>query len=300
MRDSRTSAFDHASRRTDRPGSHANRLSRAHALAIHAVLLAGSILFLFPLVWMMSTALKPLDQTMLMPPRWVPDPVQWENFREAVHYIPFFAYARNTLTIALLATLGTVISSSIVAYGFSRIEWKGRDPVFLVLLATMMVPFPVTMVPLYAVFRNLHWIGTFRPLWVPAWFGASAFNVFLLRQFFLTIPRDFDDAARMDGCSEFGIYRRVVLPLSRPALAVVALFHFMYCWNDFLGPLIYLIDQDTFTLALGLQFFQSRQGGTPWNLLMAASTLVVAPVIVLFFFTQRTFIQGITMSGLKG
>ncbi len=300
MRDSRTHAFEHASRRTARPGSHANRLSRPNALAIHALLLAGSVLFLFPLVWMMSTALKPLDQTMLMPPRWFPAPIQWENFREAVNYVPFFAYARNTLTIALLGTLGTVISSSIVAYGFSRIEWKGRDPVFLVLLATMMVPFPVTMVPLYAVFRNLHWIGTFRPLWVPAWFGASAFNVFLLRQFFLTIPRDFDDAARMDGCSEFGIYRRVVLPLSRPTLAVVALFHFMYCWNDFLGPLIYLIDQDTFTLALGLQFFQSRQGGTPWNLLMAASTLVVAPVIVLFFFTQRTFIQGIAMSGLKG
>jgi multiple sugar transport system permease protein len=282
------------------PGSHVNQLTRPQALAIHAVLIVGSILFLFPLVWMISTALKPIDQTMIMPPRWIPDPIQWENFWEAVNYIPFFTYARNTLTIAILGTLGTVLSSSIVAYGFARIEWKGRNFVFLVLLATMMVPFPVTMVPLYAVFRELHWIGTFRPLWVPAWFGASAFNVFLLRQFFLTIPRDFDDAARIDGCSEFGIYRRVVLPLSRPALAVVALFHFMYCWNDFLGPLIYLIDQDTFTLALGLQFFQSRQGGTPWNLLMAASTLVVAPIIILFFFTQRTFIQGIAMSGIKG
>lgn len=283
-----------------RAGSHANQLTWPRAFAIHAVLIAGSLLFLFPLVWMISTALKPIDQTMIMPPRWIPEPVQWENFWEAVNYIPFFTYARNTLTIAILGTLGTVLSSSIVAYGFARIEWKGRNLVFLVLLATMMVPFPVTMVPLYAVFRELHWIGTFRPLWVPAWFGASAFNVFLLRQFFLTIPRDFDDAARIDGCSEFGIYRRVVLPLSRPALAVVALFHFMYCWNDFLGPLIYLIDQDTFTLALGLQFFQSRQGGTPWNLLMAASTLVVAPIIILFFFTQRTFIQGIAMSGIKG
>jgi len=289
-----------AKRRRKPSASHANQLDWPRVLAIHAVLLAGSVLFLFPLVWMLSTALKPLDQTMIMPPRWFPDPIQWENFWEAVNYIPFFTYARNTLTIALLGTLGTVFSSSVVAYGFSRIEWKGRDIVFLVLLATMMVPFPVTMVPLYAVFRQLHWIGTFRPLWVPAWFGASAFNVFLLRQFFLTIPRDFDDAARIDGCSEFGIWRRVVLPLSRPALAVVALFHFMYCWNDFLGPLIYLIEKDTFTLALGLQFFQSRQGGTPWNLLMAASTLVVAPIIILFFFTQRTFIQGIAMSGIKG
>ncbi|MFO7975910.1 MAG: carbohydrate ABC transporter permease [Candidatus Hydrogenedentota bacterium] len=300
MLDSRNLAPVQQKRRKKRSGSHANQLVWPRTLLIHALLLAGSALFLFPLVWMISTALKPIEQTMIMPPRWIPDPVQWENFREAVTYIPFFTYARNTLTIAVLGTLGTVLSSSIVAYGFARIEWKGRDAMFLVLLATMMVPFPVTMVPLYAVFRELHWIGTFRPLWVPAWFGASAFNVFLLRQFFLTIPRDFDDAARIDGCSEFGIYRRVVLPLSRPALAVVALFHFMYCWNDFLGPLIYLIEQDTFTLALGLQFFQSRQGGTPWNLLMAASSLVVAPIIILFFFTQRTFIQGIAMSGLKG
>jgi len=270
------------------------------SLPIHAALLAGSVLFLFPLVWMISTSLKPIDQTMTMPPQWIPHPVQWENYLAAVRYIPFFTYARNTILIAVLGTFGTVLSSSIVAYGFSRIEWKGRDTVFIVLLATMMVPFPVTMVPLYGVFRAVHWIGTFRPLWVPAWFGASAFNVFLLRQFFQTIPRDFSDAARIDGCSELGIYRRVIIPLSRPALAVVALFHFLYCWNDFLGPLIYLIDQDTFTLALGLQFFQSRQGGTPWNLLMAASTLVVSPIIILFFFTQRTFIQGITMTGLKG
>jgi multiple sugar transport system permease protein len=273
---------------------------RVRSLVIHAVLLAGSGLFLFPLFWMVSTSLKPLDETMRMPPQWMPHPIQWNNYWEAVHYIPFFAYARNTLVIAVLGTLGTLISSSLVAYGFSRIEWKGRGTVFLVLLGTMMVPFPVTMVPLYGVFRELHWIGTFRPLWIPAWLGASAFNVFLLRQFFLTIPRDFSDAACLDGCTELGIFWRVVVPLSRPALAVVALFHFLYCWNDFLGPLIYLTDQKDFTLALGLQFFQSRQGGTPWNLLMAASALVVSPVIILFFFMQRTFIEGIAMSGLKG
>lgn len=272
----------------------------AGLLAIHTVLLAGSVVFLFPLVWMISTSLKPLDQTMVMPPQWVPDPVKFSNYVEAVNYIPFFTYARNTLIICVLGTCGTVLSSSIVAYGFSRIDWRGRDIMFIVLLATMMVPFPVTMVPLYSVFRELHWIGTFRPLWVPAWFAAGAFNVFLLRQFFMTIPRDFSDAARIDGCSELGIWRRVVLPLSRPALAVVALFHFMYSWNDFLGPLIYLVDQETFTLALGLQSYQSQQGGTEWNMLMAASTLVVLPVIVLFFFTQKTFIQGIAMSGLKG
>ncbi|MCP4644519.1 MAG: carbohydrate ABC transporter permease [bacterium] len=283
-----------------RARSRARHRRTARSLLVHGTLMTGSVLFLFPLVWMISTSLKPLDQTMRMPPEWFPDPVLWGNYLEAVRYIPFFQYAQNTIVIAVLGTVGTVLSSALVAYGFSRIEWKWREPVFILLLATMMVPFPVTMVPLYGVFRQLHWIGTFRPLWIPAWFGASAFNVFLLRQFFLTIPRDFSDAAYIDGCSEFGIFARVIVPLARPALAVVALFHFLYCWNDFLGPLLYLIDQDTFTLALGLQFFQSQQGGTPWNLLMAASTLVVSPIILLFFLTQRTFIQGITMGGLKG
>lgn len=276
------------------------RRAWARSLSIHGALLCGSFLFLFPLAWMITTSLKPLDQTMMMPPKWIPDPIAWSNYVAAVRYIPFFTYARNTIVIAVLGTLGTVLSSAIVAYGFARIDWKGRDKVFLILLATMMIPFPVTMVPMYSVFRALHWIGTYRPLWVPAWLGASAFNVFLLRQFFMTIPRDLSDSACIDGCTELGIFWRVIAPLSRPALAVIALFHFLYCWNDFLGPLIYLINQDTFTIALGLQFYQSQQNGTPWNLLMAASTLVVMPVIILFFFTQRTFIQGITMSGLKG
>lgn len=273
---------------------------RMRALIVHTVLIAGSLLFLFPLFWMLSTSLKPLSQTMRMPPEWLPHPIMWENFVKAVNYFPFLTYAWNTIVIAVLGTLGTLLSSSIVAYGFSRIKWKGRDTLFFILLGTMMVPFPVTMVPLYGVFRALHWTGTVRPLWVPAWLGASAFNVFLLRQFFLTIPRDFSDAACIDGCSEFGIFRRVIVPLSWPALAVVALFHFLFCWNDFMGPLIYLIDQKDFTLALGLQFFQSAHGGTPWNLLMAASTLVVAPIIILFFLAQKTFIEGIAMSGIKG
>ena len=276
------------------------RRAWARSLSIHGVLLCGSFLFLFPLVWMIMTSLKPLDQTMMMPPKWIPEPIVWGNYIAAVRYIPFFTYARNTIVIAVLGTLGTVFSSAIVAYGFARIDWKGRDKVFLILLATMMIPFPVTMVPMYSVFRALHWIGTYRPLWVPAWLGASAFNVFLLRQFFMTIPRDLSDSACIDGCTELGVFWRIIAPLSRPALAVIALFHFLYCWNDFLGPLIYLINQDTFTIALGLQFYQSQQNGTPWNLLMAASTLVVMPIIILFFFTQRTFIQGITMSGLKG
>ena len=275
------------------------RTPRLRSVAIHVILLCGSLVFLFPLIWMISTSLKPIEQTMVMPPQWIPKPVQFKNYLDAVRYIPFFTYAANTLIICLLGTLGMVVSSSLVAYGFSRIEWKGRNVVFIVVLATMMIPFPVTMIPLYSVFRKLHWVGTLRPLWVPAWFSA-AFYVFLLRQFFMTIPRELSDAARIDGCSEFGIYWRIVLPLARPALAVVALFHFLYSWNDFMGPLIYLIDQKTFTLALGLQFYQSQHGGTQWNMLMAASTLVVLPIIVLFFFTQKTFIRGITMTGIKG
>ena len=298
-------------------------------LPIYIVLTAGSLLFLFPLLWMVSTSLKPIQETMVIPPRWLPSEWQWENYGKALTYggekpptkeekekaraegrqppprpplldqVPFLRYALNTLYLALLGVAGTVLANAVVAYGFARVHWRGRDALFAVTLATMMVPFPVTMVAVFTLFRHLGWIGTFRPLWVPAWLG-SAFNIFLLRQFFMTIPRELSDAARIDGCNELRILWNVVLPLAKPALAVVALFHFMYVWNDFLGPLIYLTDQKMFTLALGLQFFQSRHGGSDWNTLMAASTMVVLPVILLFFFTQRTFIQGLQLTGLKG
>jgi multiple sugar transport system permease protein len=216
-----------------------------------------------------------------------------------LHRATFWTYLANTLTVCLLGCIGTVLSSSIVAYGFSRIRWKGRDKIFWVVLATMMIPFPVTMIPMFGVFRTLGWINTLKPLWVPAFF-ASAFNVFLLRQFFLTIPHELSDAARIDGCSEFGIFWRIILPLAKPALAVVALFHFLYAWNDFMGPLIYLTKPDTFTLSLALQQYQSRHGGSEWHLLMAMSALILMPVLVLFFFTQKTFIQGISTTGVKG
>jgi multiple sugar transport system permease protein len=272
----------------------------------YLLLIAGSILFLFPLAWMLSTSLKPIEETMRTPPVWIPSTLQWHNYWDAIKYgsdtlgyIPFLRYTINTLYLAILGVIGTVLSNAIVAYGFARIDWKGRDTVFAIALATMMVPFPVTMVAVFAIFKELGWIGTFKPLWVPAFFG-SAFNIFLLRQFFLTIPKELSDAARIDGCTEWGIFRHVILPLSKPALAVVALFHFLYAWNDFLGPLIYLTDQKMFTLSLGLQSYQSRHGGTEWHMLMAASSIVVLPMIVLFFFTQRQFIQGITMTGLKG
>ncbi len=225
---------------------------------------------------------------------------RWNNFGDAIDEMRFFPlYLRNTLVLCLLTVIGTTVSSSLVAYGFARIQWPGRDKVFLIVLATMMIPFPVVMVPLYGLFRWFGWIGSLRPLWVPTFF-AAAFNVFLLRQFFRTIPNELSESARIDGCSEFRIFWQIVLPLAKPAVTVVALFQFLATWNDFLGPLIYLTDQRDFTLALGLQFFQTLQGGTLWNLLMAASSLIVIPVIVLFFLTQRTFIEGVSMTGLKG
>jgi len=265
---------------------------------VHLILLAGSFFFLFPLVWMVSTSLKPVDRTMMLPPQWIPDPFQWGNYADAVKYVDFALYTRNSLFVCVLSVVGTVLSSALAAYGFSRIEWKGRDAFFLLTISTMMIPFPILMVPLYGVFRGLHWIGTLKPLWVPAFFG-SAFNIFLLRQFFMGIPKDLSEAARIDGCSELRIWATVILPLAKPALAVVALFQFIYNWNDFLGPVLFLTRQEDYTLALGLQFFQSQNGGTQWHLLMAASTLTALPIFLLFFFAQKTFIRGIAMSGLK-
>jgi multiple sugar transport system permease protein len=213
--------------------------------------------------------------------------------------ITFLTYLTNTLLVALLGVTGTVLSSAFVAYGLSRIQWKGREALFNITLSTMMVPFPVLMIPLYSVFRALGWIGTLMPLWVPAFFGG-AFNIFLLRQFFMTIPNELSEAARIDGCSEIAIFFRVILPLARPALSVVALFHFLFVWNDFLGPLIFLTKPETFTMGLGLQQYQSQNGGSEHHLLMGASALLVLPIIVLFFFAQKTFIQGISTTGMGG
>jgi multiple sugar transport system permease protein len=267
--------------------------------AVLLVLVTAGISFLAPFAWMLSTSLKPLNQTMTLPVRWVPDVFQWHNYPDAIHAMGYFwRYALNSLFLCVMTVVGTVTSSALAAYGFSRIAWRGRDQVFLVLLATLMIPYPIIMVPIYSLFKSIGWIGTFRPLWVPS-FLAGAFNVFLLRQFFLTLPKDMTEAARIDGCSEFQILTRIVLPLSRPALLVVAIFQFMATWNDFLGPLIFLTRQQDFTLALGLQSFQSQNGGTPWNQLMAASTLVTLPVIVIFFLAQRTFIEGIASTGGK-
>lgn len=283
-----------------------NRLKKTQKLLIHLALITLAALFVSPLLWMLSTAVKPISETMSTPPRWIPSTIMWKNFPDAVTYgseklgfIPFLVYGRNTLMLTILTVTGAVLSNAVVAYSFARMKWPGRDLFFSITLATMMIPFPVLMVPTFALFKYLGWIGTFRPLWVPAFFG-SAFSIFLLKQFFRTIPMELSEAAKIDGCSEIQIFTDVVMPLTKPALAVVALFTFMGTWNDFMGPLIYLTDQDTFTLSVGLQAYQSQHGGTQWNLLMAASLVVILPVIVVFFFAQKLFIQGIATSGLKG
>ena len=267
-------------------------------LLSHLALILFSALFALPLFWLISTSLKPNTEIFIFPPKWIPSQVFWGHYRTAIDFIPFFQYLYNTLSICALSVLGSVLSCSLVAYGFSRIDWPERDAIFVVVIATMMVPFAVTMIPMFVIFNKLRWINTFKPLVVPTYFGP-AFYIFLLRQFFMTIPLELSDAARIDGASEFYIYRGIILPLAKPALAVVALFQFIGSWNDFLGPLIYLRSTEKYTLALGLQQFRSALL-TEWGGLMAASTLVTLPIIILFFFTQKTFIQGISLTGIKG
>ncbi|NPV80868.1 MAG: carbohydrate ABC transporter permease [Firmicutes bacterium] len=265
--------------------------------AVYLALIMLSLVFLLPLFWMVSTSLKPDRQIFAFPPIWIPSPLQWSNYATAWTFVPFFTYLKNTLIICGLAVFGALVSCPLVAYGLSKIQWPERDALFILLISTMMIPYQVVMIPVYLVFNKLGWVNTFRPLVVPAFFGIP-FYIFLLRQFFMTIPSELDDAARVDGCSEIMILYRVILPLAKPALAVVALFQFIAHWNDFLGPLIYLTDQSKYTLALGLQQFQSGYH-TAWAALMAAATMVTLPIIVLFFFTQKTFIQGITLTGIK-
>jgi multiple sugar transport system permease protein len=264
----------------------------------HLALLGLGLFFVLPFYWLASTSLKADREVFAMPPVWIPAHPQWDNFARAVQYVPFFLFLKNTLVICLLSVAGTLLSSSLVAYSLSRIRWPGRDLVFLLVVATLMLPAQVTMIPVFAIFRALGWVDTILPLVVPHFLGTALY-IFMLRQFFMTIPLELSDAARIDGCSEWDIYRRILLPLSRPALATVGLFTFIHAWNDFGGPLLYLNDERKATLSLGLQQFVS-QHGAEWALLMAAATLMTLPIIVIFFFAQRTFVQGITLTGIKG
>ena len=224
--------------------------------------------------------------------------LHWQNYADAFHKMAFWQNLRNTLFICVTVVLGTLVSCSLVAYSFARIPWPGRDTVFILVLATMMLPYQVTLIPLFAMYRELGWVGTFKPLIIPAFFGTP-FYIFLLRQFFLGVPQDLSASARIDGCNEFGIYLFIMLPLSKPALATTALFMFLFQWADFLSPLVYLQDDRQYTLAIALQQFQSHHESA-WGPLMAMSSVIAIPIILLFFLTQRTFIQGITLTGLKG
>jgi multiple sugar transport system permease protein len=267
-------------------------------VATHLALLPLAIIFLIPFFWMVSTSLKPDTQVYDWPPTWIPRPVMWSNYPEAVNFIPFWAYTRNTLVIAFFSIIGVLLSCPPVAYSFSRIPWPGRDVLFIITLATMMLPAQVTMIPLFILFSRLGWVGTYLPLIAPRFFGV-AFYIFLLRQFFMTIPLELTDAARIDGASELRIYGQIMLPLTKPALATIVVFEFLNRWRAFIGPLIYLNNPDRYTISLGLQMFRLEHD-TEWQMLMAASILLTLPVVFIYFFVQRTFIQGIAMTGLKG
>jgi multiple sugar transport system permease protein len=267
------------------------------------ILLAFS--FVLPFYWMGSSALKDDSQVFTVPPIWIPSPAHWNNYWDAWNTYDFNLYMMNTVfRQAIPVMVGSVFSSAVVAYGFARLRWPGRDILFSICLMTMMVPYAVTMVPLFITFKHLGWINTYLPLTVPAYFG-SPFFIFMLRQFYLGIPQELSDAARIDGASEFGILWRIMLPLSKPALAVVALFSFLGAWNDYLGPLIYLNQRDQYTIALGIENLRrtiAQVGATElaYPYLMAVSTIVTLPIFVAFFFAQRTFIEGISLTGLKG
>lgn len=273
----------------------------------HTVLIILSIPFMSPLIWMISTSLKEdaqiypregADTSPLSAENLIPNPIAWHNYMDAIQAVPFMTYLGNTVVLCVLNVFAAVITSAIVAYGFARLKFRFRDTLFLIMLMTMALPSQVTMIPHFILFSELGWYGTLLPLIVPSFFGVP-FYIFLMRQFFLTIPQELIEAARLEGASEWQIFWQVVLPLSKPALATCALFEFLVTWNDFFGPLLYLNDPSNYTLAYGLQQFLSAYGGQ-WAQLMAASTMFIAPVIILFFLTQKTFIQGIATTGTKG
>jgi len=274
----------------------------ARRLAIYALLLIGSAAFALPFLWMVSTALKPPWQVMIFPPQWIPAEMWWPNFTDSWDTLDFGAFYRNTVFITVANIAGTLLSTSLVAFAFARLRFRGRGPLFLLLLSTMMLPSQVTLIPLYVLFSRLGWINTFLPLIVPVWLAGGstgAFNVFLLRQFFLTIPREMDDAAKIDGAGYFDIYARLVMPMSAPALGIIAIFTFTNNWNDFFNPLIYINTTDKYTVALALRFYQTRLD-VQMGPLMAQSLVALIPVLALFFFAQKRYVQGIVITGVKG
>jgi ABC-type glycerol-3-phosphate transport system permease component len=265
-----------------------------------AMLVGGAFLMAVPFLWMISSSLKAEQSVFQYPPQVIPDPVMWGNYVEALIYKPFFLYVRNTVFLVAVNLLAIIVTSSFCAYGFARIQFPGRDVWFVILLATMMMPYYVLMIPIFIMFSKIGWIDTYLPLTVPAFFGGGAFNIFLMRQFFRTIPQDLSDAARIDGCNEFQIYWKIFMPLAKPALVSIAILAFLGTWNDFVGPLLYIKSPDLFTVSIGLAQFRGIMRSR-WDLLMAAATAMTVPVVALFFAAQRYFFEsgGITLTGLK-
>ena len=273
---------------------------------VYILLLAVGFLLAVPFIWLISSSLKTETDAFAIPPSFIPNPVQWSNYVVGLTEFPFVRSTINTMILVVWVMLGTVLSGSLVAYGFARVRFPGRTALFILVLSTMMIPSHVTLIPQYLLFRELEWLDSFKPLIVPSFFGGGAFYVFLLRQFFLTIPLDYDDAARIDGCGTFSVFWRIILPLSKPALGTMAIFTFMSQWNSFFEPLIYLNRFETQPLAVALTtWVQTAHGSTsmhyvPWVAIMAVSTLIALPPVMVFFFAQRHFIQGVVVSGMKG
>ncbi len=268
-------------------------------VALYVMLLIGSVITLFPFVWLIRSSLMGPAQIFSFPVEWLPSPIRWGNYEEALTSVPFDRYFLNTMRIEFLVITGTLITSTVAAFAFARLRWRGRNLIFGILLSGLMLPYAATLIPTFIFWQEVGAVGTIVPLVVPAWFGGGVFNIFLLRQFFMAIPRDLDEAAYLDGANPLQVLTRIILPLSKPALIVVSVFTFISVWNDFLGPLIYLNDSHQYTLALGLRSFSSAYTAQ-WDLLMAASTAVILPIVVLFFFAQRYFVEGITLTGIKG
>lgn len=261
----------------------------------------GAFVTAIPLLWMISTSLKEDGDVFLLPLQWWPQPIVWSNYPAALTYQPFFVYFWNSVQVTTLCVVGAGLTSSLVAFAFARLRAPGKNFLFGILLSTLMLPGEVTLVPIYLIFRWLGWLDTYRPLFVPSWFGGSAFYIFLLRQFFMTLPTELDDAAKIDGANLFRIYQRILLPLAKPALASVAVFAFFANWSNFQAPLIYLTTIEKFTIPVGLRLYLSTIGNNMhWNYLMAATLVSIIPPVLIFFTSQRFFVEGAVLTGVKG
>lgn len=265
---------------------------------IYIFLLAFAMMFLLPFFFLFTGSFKTTSELFSVPFHWLPKHFTLDNYKQVFTQIPFFRYLRNTLIIVAFTILGSVISNSLISYGFSRLRWPGRDKIFMIVIATMILPYQVTLIPVYILFTKLGWIGTFLPLIVPCFFG-NAFYIFLMRQFLIGIPKEITESARIDGANEFKIFLRVIVPISKPVITTVVIMSFMKAWNDFLGPLVFLANDKLYTLSLAASMLRSNLDPN-WELLLALGALMVTPVLILFFLLQRYFIQGITMGAVKG